>query len=173
MSQQRCSTNRTLVALLACLCGPLAPCVPAFSQRTGDRDTEWQTEANGSKLTSSRISDPAPRLTGIYNALNRLDLLIDRSPTNSIINCWKYHATGAGQRTWVEEFDHRTAWYTYDSLGRLKTEAITGSIQDGKNGTVTYGYDNVGNRLTIQGRRFGFDTRAAASGKISWRDVLA
>ena len=24
---------------------------------------------------------------------------------------------------------------------------MTGSIQDGKNGTVTYGYDNVGNRL--------------------------
>lgn len=47
-----------------------------------------------------------------YNALNRLDLLIDRSPTNTIINCWKYHATGAGQRTWAEEFDHRTAWYT-------------------------------------------------------------
>jgi YD repeat-containing protein len=132
--------------MLVCLCGPLAPCISAFSQRTGDRDTEWQTEANGSKLTSSRISDPAPRITGIYNALNRLDLLIDRSPTNTIINCWKYHTTGAGQRTWAEEFDHRTAWYTYDNLGRLKTETVTGSIQDGKNGSVTYGYDNVGNR---------------------------
>jgi RHS repeat-associated protein len=83
-----------------------------------------------------------------YNVLNRLDLLIDRSPTNTIINCWKYHSTGAGQRTWVEEFDHRTAWYTYDNLGRLKTEAVTGSIQDGKNGNVSYSYDNVGNRLS-------------------------
>jgi YD repeat-containing protein len=68
-----------------------------------------------------------------YNALNRLDLLIDHSPTNTIINCWKYHTTGAGQRTWVEEFDKRTAWYTYDNLGRLKTETVTGSIQDGEN----------------------------------------
>jgi RHS repeat-associated protein len=95
-----------------------------------------------------------------YNALNRLDLLIDRSPTNTIINCWKYHSTGAGQRTWVEEFDHRTAWYTYDNLGRLKTETVTGSIQDGKNGTVTYGYDNVGNRLTRNSSLSGVTNQA-------------
>ena len=49
-------------------------------------------------------------------------------------NCWRYHTTGAGQRTRVEEFDKRSAWYTYDSLGRLKTKAVTGSIQDGKKG---------------------------------------
>jgi RHS repeat-associated protein len=86
--------------------------------------------------------------------------LIDRSPTNTIINCWKYHSTGAGQRTWVEEFDHRTAWYTYDNLGRLKTETVTGSIQDGKNGTVTYGYDNVGNRLTRNSSLSGVTNQA-------------
>ena len=79
--------------------------------------------------------------------------------------------TGAGQRTWVEEFDHRTAWYTYDNLGRLKTEAVTGSIQDGKNGTVTYGYDNVGNRLTrssslsgVTNQAFGYDSNDRLTG---------
>jgi YD repeat-containing protein len=96
----------------------------------------WSSNTNGVNTSYS------------YDALNRLDLLIDRSPTNSIINCWKYHTTGAGQRTWVEEFDKRTAWYTYDTLGRLKTEAVTGSIRDGKNGNATYSYDNVGNRLS-------------------------
>jgi large repetitive protein len=106
-----------------------------------------------------------------YNVLNRLDLLIDRSPTNTIINCWKYHGTGAGQRTWVEEFDHRTAWYSYDNLGRLKTEAVTGSIQDGKNGNVSYGYDNVGNRLSrtsslpgIPNQTFGYDANDRLNG---------
>jgi RHS repeat-associated protein len=106
-----------------------------------------------------------------YNVLNRLDLLIDRSPTNTIVNCWKYHSTGAGQRTWVEEFDHRTAWYTYDSLGRLKTEAVTGSIQDGKNGNVSYGYDNVGNRLSrtsslagIPNQTFSYDANDRLNG---------
>gem|GEM_PF-4051308 len=106
-----------------------------------------------------------------YNALNRLDLLIDRSPTNTIINCWKYHTTGADQRTWVEEFDHRTAWYTYDNLGRLKTETVTGSIQDGKNGTVTYGYDSVGNRQTrssslsgVTNQAFGYDANDRLNG---------
>jgi RHS repeat-associated protein len=106
-----------------------------------------------------------------YNALNRLDLLIDRSPTNTIINCWKYRTTGAGQRTWVEEFDKRTAWYTYDNLGRLKTETVTGSIQDGKNGTVTYGYDNVGNRLTrssslpgVTNQALGYDANDRVTG---------
>jgi YD repeat-containing protein len=93
-------------------------------------------------------------------ALNRLDLLIDRSPTNTIINCWKYHTTGAGQRTWVEEFHHLTAWYAYDNLGRLKTETVHGSIQDGKNGTVTYGYDNVGNRLTRSSSLSGITNQA-------------
>ena len=97
--------------------------------------------------------------------------MIDRSPTNTIINCWKYHTTGAGQRTWVEEFDNRTAWYTYDNLGRLKTEAVTGSIQDGKNGTVTYGYDNVGNRLTrssslsgVPNQTLGYDPNDRVTG---------
>ncbi|HEV2804512.1 MAG TPA: RHS repeat-associated core domain-containing protein [Chthoniobacterales bacterium] len=106
-----------------------------------------------------------------YNVLNRVDLLIDRSPTNTIINCWKYHYTGAGQRTWAEEFDHRTAWYTYDNLGRLKTEAVTGSIQDGKNGNVSYGYDNVGNRLSrtsslagIPNQTFGYDANDRLNG---------
>jgi RHS repeat-associated protein len=106
-----------------------------------------------------------------YNALNRLDLLIDLSPTNSIINSWRYRATPAGQRTWVEEFDQRTAWYTYDTLGRLKTETVTGSIQDGKNGTVTYGHDNVGNRLSrtsslsgVTNQSFSYDANDRVNG---------
>ena len=106
-----------------------------------------------------------------YTALNRLELLIDRNPANSIINCWRYRATPAGQRTWVEEFDKRTAWYTYDSLGRLKTETVTGSIKDGKNGTVTYGHDNIGNRLSrtsslsgVTNQSFGYDWNDRVNG---------
>jgi RHS repeat-associated protein len=171
--QQRRITNRLLVALSAfiCLCGRLAPCVSAFSQRATDPASEWPTGAKANRLALSRMPNPASRITRTYNALNRLDLLIDRSPTNTIINCWKYHTTGAGQRTWVEEFDHRTAWYTYDNLGRLKTETVTGSIQDGKNGTVTYGYDNVGNRQTrssslpgVTNQALGYDANDRLNG---------
>jgi hypothetical protein len=71
----------------------------------------------------------------------------------------------------VEEFDKRTAWYTYDVLGRLKTEAVTGSIQDGKNGNVTYTYDNVSNRLSrisslsgITNQSFGYDANDRVNG---------
>jgi RHS repeat-associated protein len=106
-----------------------------------------------------------------YNALNRLDLLVDRDPTNAIINSWQYHSTPAGQRTRVEESDHRTAGYGYDNLGRLRTEMVAGSIQDGKNGTVTYGYDNVGNRLTrisslsgVINQAFGYDANDRLNG---------
>jgi RHS repeat-associated protein len=94
-----------------------------------------------------------------YDALNRLELLVDRCPTN-IINSWKYVTTGAGQRTSAQETDQRTAWYAYDSLGRLKTEAVTSSIQDGKNGTITYGYDNVGNRVTRTSSLMGVTNQA-------------
>jgi hypothetical protein len=48
--------------------------------------------------------------------------------------------------------------------GRLKAEAVSGSIRDGKNGNVTYGYDNVGNRLSrtsslagIANQSFGYE----------------
>jgi YD repeat-containing protein len=76
-------------------------------------------------------------------------------------------ATGAGQRTWAEEFDHRTAWYTYDNLGRLKTETVTGSIQDGKNGTVTYGYDNVGNRQSRTSSLTGIANQAQLTSRTN------
>jgi YD repeat-containing protein len=42
----------------------------------------------------------------------------------------------------------------------LKTETVTGSIQDGKNGAVTYGYDNVGNRLTRSSSLSGITNQA-------------
>jgi RHS repeat-associated protein len=106
-----------------------------------------------------------------YSALNRLELLTDRGPTNTIINSWRYYSTGAGQRTRAEEIDGRTATYGYDSLGRLKAEAVTGSIHDGKNGNVTYNYDNVGNRLArtssltgIVNQSFGYDANDRLNG---------
>jgi hypothetical protein len=49
---------------------------------------------------------------------------------------------------------------TYDNLGRLNTETVTGSIQDGKNGTVTYGYDNIGNRLARSSSLSGVTNQA-------------
>jgi YD repeat-containing protein len=155
---------------VASLCILLAPDAAGFSRTTTGTIPRLRDYDEVGNLKSV-VYPNAIKHQYTYNALNRLDLLIDRSPTNTIINCWKYHTTGAGQRTWVEEFDHRTAWYTYDNLGRLKTETVTGSIQDGKNGAVTYGYDNVGNRQTrtsslsgVTNQAFGYDANDRLNG---------
>ena len=52
----------------------------------------------------------------------------------------------AGNRTAVTELGGRTVTYTYDDLYRLTSESISNDSH-GVNGSASYGYDAVGNRL--------------------------
>jgi RHS repeat-associated protein len=83
---------------------------------------------------------------------------------------YTYTLGNAGNRTGVTELAGRNVLYGYDNDYRLTSEAITGAPA-GQNGTVTYGYDNVGNRVTmtstlpaIPGGTFSYDANDRIAG---------
>jgi RHS repeat-associated protein len=80
-----------------------------------------------------------------YNSLNRLAAMVVTTATSSLAG-YSYTLGPAGNRTAVTELSGRTENYTYDALYRLTGESIANDPQ-GINGSVTYGYDAVGNRL--------------------------
>jgi RHS repeat-associated protein len=81
-----------------------------------------------------------------YNSLNRLtSQTISAGLTN--LAGYSYTLGPSGNRLSVTEQSGRAMTYTYDSLYRLTSETISGSGA-GANGSISYGYDAVGNRLT-------------------------
>nr|MBA2702657.1 PKD domain-containing protein [Blastocatellia bacterium] len=80
-----------------------------------------------------------------YNSLNRLTTMTVGT-TGSSLAIYSYTLGPAGNRTAVTELSGRTVNYTYDDLYRLTGEAIANDPH-GVNGSVSYGYDSVGNRL--------------------------
>ncbi len=60
---------------------------------------------------------------------------------------YTYTLGAAGNRVAVVEQNGRTVNYTYDSLYRLTSETISSSAPS-QNGSVSYSYDAVGNRLS-------------------------
>lgn len=81
-----------------------------------------------------------------YDSLNRLtDLNVSRAAT--ALAGYSYTLGAAGNRERVTEANGRTVTYTYDALYRLKSETVAADA-GGVNGSVTYDYDDVGNRLT-------------------------
>jgi YD repeat-containing protein len=80
-----------------------------------------------------------------YNSLNRLTTMTVGTQVSSLAS-YSYTLGATGNRTAVTELSGRTVNYTYDDLYRLTNEAIANDPH-GVNGTVSYGYDLVGNRL--------------------------
>ena len=70
---------------------------------------------------------------------------MNKADTNSLISDYLYHLRAGGKRLSVAESGpattSSTTGYTHDDAGRLTQES-------GAYGTIAYGYDNVGNRLT-------------------------
>ena len=89
-----------------------------------------------------------------YDALNRLTSMQSicgsgtgcRSPGAQIAS-YVYNLAPAGNRLSVAELSGRTVHYGYDDLYRLTSKSISGPAT--QNGTVSYQYDGVGNRLRI------------------------
>lgn len=82
-----------------------------------------------------------------YEGLHRLTQ-VGSGKNNSAISNYAYTLGLAGNRLTVAELSGRSVSYGYDSLYRLTSEAVT-SDPAGKNRTVSYTYDNVGNRKTL------------------------
>lgn len=81
-----------------------------------------------------------------YTTLNRLHT-ITVGTTASTLASYSYTLAAAGNRTSVSELGGRTVNYSYDASYRLTNETITNDSH-GINGTISYVYDRVGNRLT-------------------------
>src|SRR5207245_340250 len=80
-----------------------------------------------------------------YNSLNRLTTMTVGTPVSSLAS-YSYTLGAAGNRTAVTELGGRTVSYAYDDLYRLTSESIANDPH-GVNGSASYSYDPVGNRL--------------------------
>ena len=83
----------------------------------------------------------------LYNTLNRLTN-VSTSKLGTTISSYAYTLGAAGNRLSVSELSGRTVNYGYDSIYRLINETITGATNPTHNGSVSYNYDEVGNRLS-------------------------
>ena len=77
-----------------------------------------------------------------YDDLNRL-VTLENKLGDTVISGYQYELNAAGHRLSVTEASGRQVGYTYDDLYRLTEE----NINNGER-TISYTYDNVGNRLT-------------------------
>jgi RHS repeat-associated protein len=96
------------------------------------------------------LADPnGVNATYSYNTLDRVTSLAWNRGTNPAFASWGYTYNNRGQRLTSTEINNRLATYGYDAATRLTSEAVTGDPRGGSaNGTLTYGLDNVGNRLS-------------------------
>ncbi len=81
------------------------------------------------------------RTTFTYDTLNRVTGL------GSQLGNYTYQLGATGNRTSASEPSGRSVTWSYDGIYRLTNEAISGA-PSGKNGTVAYGLDPVGNRTS-------------------------
>jgi RHS repeat-associated protein len=79
-----------------------------------------------------------------YDALNRLGNLSIATQASTLAS-YAYTLGPSGNRTAVADLGGRQVNYMYDALYRLTRETVTGGAV---NGTATYQYDPVGNRLS-------------------------
>ena len=94
-----------------------------------------------------------------YNSLNRLSSMHASTPVSGL-SSYSYTLGAAGNRTSVSELGGRKVTYTYDDLYRLTGETITADSH-GINGTVSYAYDAVGNRLSRASSLPGISTQTS------------
>ena len=103
--------------------------------------------------------------TYTYNSLNRLTDEVVKDANGITLASYAYTLGNAGNRTGVTEtqllpngtVNTRTVAYQYDNLYRLTDETISGDSQGG-NGTITYTYDLVGNRMSRTSNVAGVST---------------
>jgi RHS repeat-associated protein len=105
------------------------------SSYTYDNVGNLQSSQNPNGITTSYA----------YNSLNRLTTMTVGTGAANLAS-YSYTLGAAGNRTAVTELSGRTVHYTYDDLYRLTGESIAADPH-GANGSVSYSYDAVGNRL--------------------------
>lgn len=103
--------------------------------------TTYAYDANHNLTGVAYPNDVSTSFT--YNSLNRLTNL--SASKTGVLASYAYTLGAAGHRLSVAEHNGRTVNYSYDALHRLTGESIDGD--PATNGSITYTYDMVGNRL--------------------------
>jgi RHS repeat-associated protein len=106
----------------------------------GER-TEYFYDNIGKRDSTANSNGTSTRYQ--YDNLNRLTRITNYN-SNGIISDFAYTLNNAGIKIGVTEHDGSVVTYSYDDLYRLTGETRTGTNPY----TLTYSYDNVGNRLT-------------------------
>ncbi|HET7437334.1 MAG TPA: PKD domain-containing protein [Thermoanaerobaculia bacterium] len=113
--------------------------------------------ANG--MTTALTFDPRHRLTDV--AIN--------TPQDAM--AYHYELAPAGNRLSVAETSGRKVQYAYDDLDRLTAESISGDPVASLNGTISYSFDAVSNRLSrtstisaVPSQTFGYDANDRVTG---------
>ena len=84
--------------------------------------------------------------TFTFNNVNRLtNLAVNKSGP---VQNYAYTVGPTGRRLTAAELTGRNTTYSYDDVYRLTNETVTGSVNAAANGSVSYGLDAVGNRLS-------------------------
>lgn len=109
---------------------------------SGNQDTTYTYDAVGNLQSYTYPNQVTTNYA--FNNLNRLTSMTLSNTAGGLAG-YSYTLGAAGNRTQVVENGGRTVNYVYDDLYRLTQETIAGSAVGG---SVNYGYDAVGNRLT-------------------------
>jgi RHS repeat-associated protein len=98
--------------------------------------------------------------TFIYDRLNRVASL-QANGTGQTIASFGYQLDPIGNQTSVNELSGRSVQWSYDGIYRLTGETVT-QDPSGKNGTISYGLDPVGNRLSTASTLFNISSGASS-----------
>jgi RHS repeat-associated protein len=104
-------------------------------QMTYDADDGPATLSYPNGIQTTYAYDPRHRLT---------NLTTTQPSTNTTVASFAYTLNSEGERTQLVEADGTVRQYGYDSISRLTTETVTGSLAYAN----AFTYDSVGNRLT-------------------------
>ena len=120
----------------------------SVSDQTGGGGTTTYHYDDGGRLSS--YDYPNGVSSGFtYDALNRVQSMKIGSAlgtaSENLVASYGYTFYATGNRHTVAELNGRRVTWSYDKLWRLTNETIAGSSA---NGSISYVYDNVGNRLS-------------------------
>ena len=130
-------------------------------------DVSYTYDPNGNLQTTTYANGLSHNYS--YDVLNRLTSLQILNHQSEILDAFNYELNALGHRTEVAEHSGRLVTYTYDNLHRLTRESIN-LDPDLVNGSTSYTYDQVGNRLNRASTLDGVGPQAFSYSDNDWLD---
>jgi len=127
---------------------------------TTDEGTTVYEYENGALVKTIFPNDTAEMI--VYDALGRIDVIetvkidSDTGETLEVLASFDYEVDAVGNREKVTDHEGRVVEYKYDELNRVIEEKITHPVEGER--TISYVYDEVGNRLRKEDSLEGLTT---------------